>query len=111
MIDSKGYITEATTSNIWIIKNKTLITTPLTSNILAGVTRKKVIELAGLLKIKVQEKKFKEADVLGADGVFITNSSALILEANKLNNKTLNLNSNGIMNKIKNNMLEMIIND
>ena len=38
-------------------------------------------------KIKVFEKKFKEKDVFSADGVFITNSSAIILEANKLNNK------------------------
>ena len=52
MLDDQGYITEATTSNIWILKKNTLITTPLTSNILPGVTRKKLIELAKTLNIQ-----------------------------------------------------------
>ena len=85
MVDKKGFITEATTSNIWIVQENSLVTTPLSSNILAGVTRGKVIELAKKNNIKIIEKKFKEVEVLNADGVFITNSSTLILEANKLN--------------------------
>ena len=36
----KKMITEATTSNVWIIKNKKLFTPPLKKNILPGVTRK-----------------------------------------------------------------------
>ena len=39
--------------------------------------------------IQVCEYKFKESDVYKADNVFITNSSAIILEANKLNGKKL----------------------
>ena len=111
MLDSKGFITEATTSNIWIIKNNALITTPLTSNILAGVTRKKLLELVRSMKIKAFEKKFKVKDIFSAEGVFITNSSAIILEANKLNNKKLNLNKNGILKNIKTEMLKVINNE
>ena len=59
MIDDKGYITEATTSNIWIIKDKKLYTPPLKKNILAGVTRKKVFELANILNLKSYEKEIK----------------------------------------------------
>ena len=108
MIDDNGYITEATTSNIWILKNNTLITTPLTSNILPGVTRKKLIELAKILNIKVCEDKFKESDVYMADNVFITNSSAIILEANKLNGKKLKFSNNQILRDIKSEILKVI---
>ena len=108
MLDEHGYVTEATTSNIWILKNNTLITTPLTSNILPGVTRKKIIELAKIMKIKVYEHKFKESDIYKADGVFVTNSSAIILEANKLNGIKLKVNKNTILEKIKFRMLEII---
>ena len=111
MLDNNGFITEATTSNIWIIKNNALITTPLTSNILAGVTRKKLLELVKSMKLKVFEKKFKEKDVYTADGVFITNSSAIILEANKLNNKKLTVNKNGFLKSIKTEMLKVINNE
>ena len=111
MLDNNGFITEATTSNIWIIKNNALITTPLTSNILAGVTRKKLLELVKSMKLKVFEKRFKEKDVYTADGVFITNSSAIILEANKLNNKKLTVNKNGMLKSIKTEMLKVINNE
>lgn len=111
MVDNNGFITEATTSNIWIIKNNCLITTPLTSNILAGVTRKKLLELAKSMQIKVFEKKFKEKDIYTADGIFISNSSAIILEADKLNNKKLKVNKNGILKKIKTEMLKIINNE
>ena len=111
MLDDHGYITEATTSNIWILKNNTLITTPLTSNILPGVTRKKLIELAKILNIKVCEDKFKESDVYKADNVFITNSSAIILEANKLNGKKLKVTNNKILKNIKSEMFKVINNE
>ena len=108
MLDDYGYITEATTSNIWILKNNTLITTPLTSNILPGVTRKKLIELANTLNVKVCEQKFKEKDIFKADNVFITNSSAIILEANKLNGKKLRVSKNQILKNIKYEILKII---
>ena len=111
MLDDHGYITEATTSNIWILKKNTLITTPLTSNILPGVTRKKLIELAKILNIQVCEDKFKESDVYKADNVFITNSSAIILEANKLNGKKLKVTNNKILKNIKSEMFKVINNE
>tara|TARA_Y100000589_G_scaffold278945_1_gene274648 strand:+ start:2011 stop:2850 length:840 start_codon:yes stop_codon:yes gene_type:complete len=111
MLDDYGYITEATTSNIWILKNNILITTPLTSNILPGVTRKKLIELAKTLNIQVCEDKFKEIDVYKADNVFITNSSSIILEANKLNGKKLKVKNNKILKNIKFEMLKVINNE
>ena len=71
-------------------------------------TRKKLIELANILNVKVSEHKFKESDVYKADRVFITNSSAIILEANKLNGKPLNVNNNAIINNIKSEILKVI---
>ena len=111
MLDNQGYITEATTSNIWMLKDNALITTPLTSNILAGVTRKKLIELAKRMNIKVLENKFKENDVYRADNVFITNSSTIILEANKLNGRKLNTFKNGLLTQIKSEIFKVINNE
>ncbi len=110
MIDKEGYITEATTSNIWIIKNREIITTPLTSNILAGVTRQKLIDFAKELKIKVIEKKFRENDIYNSDATFISNSSSIILEVKKLNEKKIKLDKTNILKKIKIKILESINN-
>ena len=92
-------------------KNNILKTTPLTSNILPGVTRKKLIELAKKLNVQVYEDKFKENDVYDADNVFITNSSTIILEANKLNGKKLKASNNKILKNIKSEMLKIINNE
>ena len=106
--DINGYITEATYSNFFIIKNNKLLTTPLENNILPGVTRKKIIEFASTLKIDTLEKKFTEQDVYNSDGAFITNSSSFLIEVNKLNKKKIKRISKLIINKLKNKILEII---
>ena len=44
MVDSDGFITEGSSSNAWILINKTLITTPATTSILKGITRTSLIK-------------------------------------------------------------------
>ena len=108
MYDDNKMITEATTSNIWVIKNKNLYTPPLTKNILAGVTRKIVFQAADDLKIKAIEKDISIKSLVKADGVFLTNSSSLLLLANKIDNKNINTDKDNISKLIRNKLLEII---
>ena len=108
MIDDKGFVTEATTSNLWIIKDDILITRPLGTDILSGVTRKKIIEIAKSQNIKIKFKKFQEKDIYLADGVFISNSSSFVLEAKKMNNIKLKYGKNSIIKKIKGELFNLI---
>ena len=96
MYDEKGFITEATTSNIWVIKNRKIYTPPLKKNILAGVTRKKVFEIAKKLKMAAFEKEIKLNFLVNSDGVFLTNSSSLLVMAKKIDNLKLNLDKDNI---------------
>ena len=99
--DNYGFITEATHSNIFLIKNKCLITPPLEKKILPGITRKKILDFAKDLNIKNSVKKFKEKDIYQADATFITNSSSFLVEANKLNGKTIKTSSGELITRIK----------
>ena len=108
MYDKKGLITEATTSNIWIIKNKEIYTPPLKKNILAGVTRKKVFEISKILGIKSHEKEIKLEYLSKADAVFLTNSSSLMVMAKKIDNLKLRLDKDNIYNIIFNKFIEII---
>lgn len=101
MIDKEGFVTEATTSNLWIIKNNCLITRPNSNKILSGVTRKKILEAANLCKIKVKLKKFNEKDIYQADAVFISNSSSIIIQAKRLNKIPIKCSKNRIIETIK----------
>ena len=65
-------------------------------------------QLPKTLKFQVCEIKFKDIDVYSADSLFITNSSTIILEANKLNGKKLNVSNNQILKNIKSEILKII---
>jgi branched-subunit amino acid aminotransferase/4-amino-4-deoxychorismate lyase len=66
-----GEVLECATSNIFIVKNKTLITP--TENILKGITRKVILELAEG-KYKTEERPIREEELKTADEIFITSS-------------------------------------
>jgi D-alanine transaminase/branched-chain amino acid aminotransferase len=68
---------EATTSNIFIVKDKVLYTPK--DSILKGITRKKVLEIARAQKIKVVEKEISVEELHTADEVFLTATNKKVL--------------------------------
>ncbi len=67
-----GEVLECSTSNIFIVKDKKLITPA--ENILKGITRKAVLEIASGLDIIIEERIVFEEELKTADEVFITSS-------------------------------------
>jgi D-alanine transaminase len=74
-----GYVTEGSSSNIFVIKNNTLYTTPATKGILHGITRKAVFKLAEKHNISIKEENFTPDFLKSADEAFITSTTAEIL--------------------------------
>lgn len=62
------------TSNIFIVKNDTLITPPLSIGILPGITRKTIIEIASSIRLPILERRFKKETLFDADEVFLTST-------------------------------------
>ncbi len=75
MLDTEGYVSEASGENIFIVKKGTLKTTPLTS-ILPGITRDSVIQIAKSRKIQVVEEKFTRDELYTAQEAFFTGTAA-----------------------------------
>ncbi|RLL47778.1 D-amino-acid transaminase [Oceanobacillus piezotolerans] len=65
-------ITEASASNVFIVKGSVLYTHPANHFILNGITRRKVIDLCNELDLDVREETYSVSDLLSADEVFIT---------------------------------------
>jgi branched-chain amino acid aminotransferase len=86
-LNQSGQVAEATTSNVFCVKNNILYTPPLESGLLAGTIRKRVIQTAQKLRIKVVQKKFKADFLLKADEVFLTNSVQIIMPAGQINKR------------------------
>ena len=90
-IDDEGYVTEGSSSNIWIINNKNeIITRNIDGKILSGITRKTVAEFAKLNDLKVLEKKFSKEDMFKAKEVFLTSASSFVTPINEINEVKVN---------------------
>ncbi len=74
MLDIRGNVAENSSANFFIVRGGTLWTPP-ERNILQGVTRKAVFEMAARLGIPVEERDFTMYDVAQAEEYFITSSA------------------------------------
>lgn len=91
-----GMITEATYANVFIVDNaNNLITHPSNNNILAGITRERLITIAKDNKLNVIEKIFNVDEALRAQEVFLTSSSLLIRPVKSINNNFINYTEGG----------------
>ncbi len=70
-----GFVTEGTSNNAYIVKNGTIITRPLSNDILHGITRKSVLACAEMLQMKVEERPFTLEEAYAADEAFATSAS------------------------------------
>ena len=90
-IDEEGYVTEGSSSNIWIINDKNeIITRNIDGKILSGITRKTVSEFAKLNDLKVLEKKFSKEDMFKAKEVFLTSASSFVTPINEIDEVKVN---------------------
>ncbi|MGB4371307.1 MAG: branched-chain-amino-acid transaminase [Dethiobacteria bacterium] len=89
MLNPQGYVAEATGDNIFIIKEGALFTPPRHANILEGITRNAVIELARQRGIEVKEELFTRHDLYIADQVFLTGTAAELIPVIKVDGRII----------------------
>lgn len=99
LVNSQGFVTEGSRSNVFFVSGNKLITPPL-SDVLAGVTRSKIIELSLKHKIAVDERQVRIAKQIEFDAAFLSGTSIKILPINQLNEITLQT-SNPIIQKLQ----------
>jgi branched-subunit amino acid aminotransferase/4-amino-4-deoxychorismate lyase len=75
VLNERGEIVSATTSNLFWAKNGTLHTPTLSTGALAGITRECVIDIANKHFIPLLEGIYEMNDLTDADEIFLTSSS------------------------------------
>lgn len=76
MYDEDGMITEGSSTNIWVVKAGKLITRSTADNILAGITRMRVKNLAEKMQLSLEERAFSIDEAKSADEMFLTSSTS-----------------------------------
>lgn len=85
MVNPHGFVTEGTTSNIWLVKDGIIKTPPETSGLLKGITREKVLEICKDNHYPLAVTELMPEDILEADEVFITSSTKGIMPIYQVN--------------------------
>jgi len=90
-VEKDGTITEGSSSNVYIVKNGIVITQPESNDILGGITRKTILNLAQENNIKIDERKFTLTEAISADEAFMTSTSMGIIAVNEIDGKKIPL--------------------
>lgn len=88
MLDTEGYIAEASGENIFMVRGRGVKTTPLTS-ILPGITRECIVTLARDKGYQVVEERFTRDELYTADEAFFTGTAAEVTPIREVDNRKL----------------------
>ena len=79
VLTADGHVSEGSAENLFIVKRGTLVTPPVTDNILEGITRGRLIEIArDELGVPVVERQIDRTELYNADEVFLCGTGAQI---------------------------------
>jgi len=79
VLSENGHVSEGSAMNVFMVKNGKLITTPSTENILEGVTRRTIVEMAeSELGLKVESRQIDRSELYIADELFFCGTGAQI---------------------------------
>jgi D-alanine transaminase len=79
MIDAEGYVTECGSTSFFIVRDDEILTRPLNSDILPGVTRRAIVALCAAKELHLSETRFTLDEAMRADEAFISAASSYIL--------------------------------
>lgn len=89
MLNDRGFLSEGSTENLFIVKEEQIFTPPLTASILKGITRGVVIRIARELGYEVEERDLTMHELFNADEVFVTGTAAEIVPIVKVSGRVI----------------------
>ncbi len=97
LLRENEWLTEGAASNIFVVKNGTLLATPKDNLMLPGITYDVILELAAAHDIPHQVRRISKAELLAADELLLTSSTKEVLAITKLDGKPVGTGKPGAM--------------
>ncbi len=95
MLDSQGYVSEASGENIFVVKKGLLYTPPIGSAILGGITRDSVVSLCAELGLTLIERTLTRDELYTADELFMCGTAAEITPVREVDDRRIGSGSRG----------------
>lgn len=89
VLSESGQVTEGSAMNIFLVSNGKLITSAATDDILIGITRNTVLELAKELGVPVEERSIDRTELYLADEVFCCGTGAQIVHVESIDHRLI----------------------
>lgn len=89
LLNREGRVVEGSADNVFVVKNKTLLTPPVTEGALDGITRGVVLELARELDIATRETPLAPYDLHTADECFLTGTGAELIPVSAVDGRPI----------------------
>ena len=106
LLNSRGKVSEASGMNLFIVRDGDLITPGVDQDILEGITRASVIEIAKSMGLNVIERPVDKTELFIADEVFLTGTAAKITPIKQIESTKL-VGDRTIMKKLKSKLIEI----
>jgi branched-chain amino acid aminotransferase len=98
-LDDRGFVSEGSGENLFLVAGGTLYTPPLGASILPGITRDSVVQIAREIGIPVQETTVQRASLYLADELFFTGTAAEITPIRSVDRITIGSGKRGEITK------------
>jgi branched-chain amino acid aminotransferase len=109
MLNVNGMVVEASAENIFIVKDGSLITPPITSGALDGITRDSILTLAREHKIPCEIRDISRNELYLADELFLTGTAAEVKPVGEVDNRIIGDGKIGIITKQLKTLFEAVV--
>jgi D-alanine transaminase len=98
MVDAKGCVTEGASSNAWIVsRDGVLVTRPLDTGILPGITRSVVMDELKAQGLNVEERPFTVEEAYTAREAFVTSASQIVMPVVRIDGRPVGNGAPGLI--------------
>ena len=94
-----GELSECTTANLFVVKNGTALTPPLSAGLLPGITREFLFEIGQDVGVPVREQVLRDEDLFGADEAFLTSTTREALPIVRVDDRPIGTGQPGPVTK------------
>jgi len=111
LLNERGEVSECTAANIFAVKSEKVVTPPLSSGCLEGVTRGILMEIASEAATNVVEQTLRLEDLYDADEVFVTSTNRNVIGVKEIAGHTIAGGTPGLITKKLDEAFDAYIND
>lgn len=89
MLDLQGHVAEGTGCNLFIVRDGVLITPPVTGDVLEGITRRSILQVAADLGIPVEQRSIDRSELYIADEAFFCGTGVQVAWIETIDGRTI----------------------